>query len=125
MLYPYVKGDPIVTVDVKSKNGIWYTIPAYLDSGAAYSVFSKEYAFIFGLDIKKGRKINLTVGNGEKIDAFVHKLPVKFAGEVFLAEISFSPNLGVDTNILGLKSFFDNFQICFNDKKHQVEINRL
>src|SRR3989338_6618770 len=123
MLYSYINGDPIVAVDVKSKDGSWYVVPAYLDSGAGYSVFTKDYAFAFGLNLKAGRKINLTVGNGEKIDAYVHKLSVKFASKEFIAEISFSPNLGVGTNILGMKSFFDNFHICFNNKKSQVEIN--
>lgn len=98
---------------------------AYLDSSAGYSVFAKEYALAFGLNLKKGKKINLTVGNGEKIEAYVHRLPVKFASKEFIAEISFSPNLGVDTNILGMKSFFDNFHICFNNKKRQIEVNSI
>lgn len=125
MLYPYLDGEPIVTVDVKSTDNTWYAVPAYLDSGAAYSIFTMDYASAFGLHLKSGKKIFLTVGNGEKIDAYVHKLAVKFAEKELFADISFSPKLGTGTNILGMKSFFDSFHICFNNKKQQVEVHSL
>lgn len=122
MLNPYLDGEPIVTVDVKSRDNTWYAVPAYLDSGAAYSIFTMDYASAFGLHLKSGNKIFLTVGSGEKIDTYVHKLAVKFASKEFIAEISFSPQLGTGTNILGMKSFFDFFHICFDNKKRQVEV---
>jgi len=96
-----------------------------VDSGAGYSVFHADYAKALGINLKSGksgRKINLLVGNGSKIETFVHKIPVRFANQEFVAEISFSSGLGIGTNILGMKSFFDKFRICFNNKKRIVEV---
>jgi predicted aspartyl protease len=122
MVYPYIDGDPVVNLKVQAKGGIWYDVLAYVDSGAGYSVFHADYAKALGMDLKSGKKINLVVGDGSKIEAFVHKIPVRFAGREFTAEISFSPSLGIGTNILGMRSFFDRFRICFDNKRQRVEV---
>lgn len=122
MVYPYIDGDPVVHLKVQARDGVWYDVLAYVDSGAGYSVFHADYAKALGIDLKSGKKINLVVGDGSKIETFVHKLPVRFAGKEFTAEISFSPSLGIGTNILGMKSFFDKFRICFNNKRQRVEV---
>ena len=96
---------------------VLYTIRTY--------VFGNHFNFLrkmFEIYIYKGKEILLTVGDGSKIPAFVHRLSVFFANKHFLADISFSPSLGIGANILGLRSFFDNFRICFNNKKKVVEI---
>lgn len=122
MIFPYLDEEPIVPLEVKAADNKWIEFHAYLDSGAGYSVFHSDHAEVLGINIYKGKEINLTVGDGSKIPTFIHKLPVRFAGKKFIAQISFSPSLGIGTNILGMKSFFDNFKICFNNKKKQVEI---
>lgn len=122
MIFPYIEGEPIVYLEIKAKDENWYNIPAYVDSGAGYSVFHVDYAEALGINFRSGREVSLTVGDGAEIPTFVHKLPVRFAGKEFIAEISFSPSLGIGTNILGMKSFFDNFRICFNNKRKVVEI---
>lgn len=75
----------------------WYDI---------FSVFHSDHAEVLGLTLRKGRKIFFTVGNGEKIPGYIHKISVRFAGKEFLAEAAFSSSLGVGTNLLGLASFF-------------------
>lgn len=122
MIFPYINDEPVLAIEIQSKDGLWQQFFGYLDSGAGYSVFHKDVAEILKINLYKGRKIDLTVGDGSEIPTFIHKLPVRFAGKEFTAEISFSPSLGVGTNILGMKSFFDRFRICFNNKKQQVEI---
>lgn len=125
MIFPYLDNEPIVPLEIKSKNGEWIELHAYIDSGAAVSVFHSDHAELLGLTIQKGRKIFLTVGNGEEIPAYVHKIPVRFAGKEFSAEVSFSRSLGVGTNLLGLASFFDKFSICFYHRKKCVKIKEL
>ena len=125
MIFPYLDHEPIIPLEIKSVDGQWIEFHGYLDSGAAYSVFHADHAEVLGIDTYKGKEINLTVGDGSKISTFIHKLPVRFAGQEFIAEISFSSSLGIGTNILGMKSFFDNFKICFNNRKKQVEIINL
>ena len=125
MVFPYIDGGPVVHLKVRARDGAWYDVLAYVDSGAGYSVFHADYAKALGIDLRSGKKVNLVVGDGSKIETFVHKIPVRFAGKEFTAEISFSPSLGIGTNILGMKSFFDEFRICFNNKKQEVETTPL
>ena len=123
MNFPYLDGYQVVPVEFRDGSGKWHKFWGYLDSGAAHSVFHSDIADILGIDVhNKGERSDLTVGNGSKIETFVHKIPVRFAGEEFVAEISFSSGLGIGTNILGMKSFFDKFRICFNNKKQIVEV---
>lgn len=122
MIFPYIDDEPIISLDIQSKRGVWIEFHAYIDSGAGYSVFHSDNAEALGLKLEDGRKIFLTVGDGAQIPAYIHKVAVKFAGKEFVGEISFSPSLGVGTNLLGLASFFENFSICFHHKKKYVEI---
>lgn len=124
MTFPYIDNEPIIPLEIKATNGKWLEFYAYIDSGAGYSVFHSDHAELLGLDLKQGRKIFFTIGSGAQIPAYVHKVPVKFAGKKFQAEIAFSASLGVGTNLLGLASFFDRFSICFQHSKKHVEVGK-
>src|SRR3990167_2736794 len=107
MIFAYIDDEPIVPLEIQTRNGEWIEFHAYIDSGAGFSVFNSDHAEILGLNLKSGKEIFFTVGNGEKIAAYVHKVLVKFARRQFLAKIAFAPGLGVGTNLLGLASFFE------------------
>lgn len=125
MTFPYIDNEPIVPLEIRSKNGEWIEFHAYIDSGAGFSVFHSDHAEILGLKLQSGRKIFFTVGNGERIPAYLHKVPVKFATVRFLAEIAFAPRLGIGTNLLGLTSFFEKFSICFHHSMRSIEVSQL
>lgn len=115
---------PIIPLKIQGQAG-WLELEAYIDSGATLSIFNIDRAQILGFDYKKGKQIHLTVGDGGLLEVFVHKLKVQLAGEKFLAAIGFSKQLGVGFNLLGRRSFFDRFEICFNDRKRIVELHKL
>lgn len=115
---------PIIPLKLFGKEG-WISVEAYIDSGASISIFNTDRAEILGLDYKKGRKVHLTVGDGGLLEVFVHKLKADLAGHRFTAEVGFSKQLGVGFNLLGRRSFFDHFRICFDDKHRFVELNRI
>lgn len=124
MIFSYIDDEPIVPLDILSKKGIWIEFHAYIDSGAGFSVFHADDAEALGLKLEDGRKIYFTVGNGAQIPAYIHTVSVKFAGKKFQAQIAFSSSLGVGTNLLGLRSFFDKFSFCFHHFKKYVEIKQ-
>lgn len=124
MTFLYIDNEPIVPLEIQTKDGEWIEFHAYIDSGAGYSVFHSDHAEILGLKLEHGRKIFFTVGDGAQISAYVHKVDVNFAGKKFQAQIAFSSNLGVGTNLLGLVSFFDEFSFCFHHFKKYIEIKR-
>lgn len=124
MTFFYIDNEPIVPLEIQTKNREWIEFHAYIDSGAGYSVFHSDHAEVLGLKLEDGRKIYFTVGDGAQIPAYVHKVNVKFAGKKFEAQIAFSSSLGVGTNLLGLVSFFYGFSFCFHHFKKYVEIKQ-
>lgn len=123
MIFPYLDSEPIVPLEIQANSSEWIEFHAYIDSGAGFSVFHSDHAEVLGIKLEKGRKIFFTVGDGTRIPAYIHKIPVRFADKEFIAEIAFSKNLGVGTNLLGLASFFEQFSICFYHSKKYIEVN--
>jgi len=115
---------PIVDIEIWI-GGDWIIRDAYIDSGAAYTIFHSEMATTLGLNYKSGRCVMIRVGDGKLIPVYLHKLPVQFSGQKFTGTIGFSENLGVGFNILGRVSFFDRFRICFNDREKAVDTTYL
>jgi len=115
---------PIILLKIYGKGG-WISFEAYIDSGASFSIFSVDRAEILGLDYTKGKRVFLTVGDGSLIEVYLHRLKVELANKVFFAQIGFSKQLGVGFNLLGRRSFFDRFRICFDDLHRFVELTPL
>ncbi len=127
MRFPYLPVDkkefaPIIPLKMFGKDG-WIGFEAYVDSGASFSIFHIDRAEILGIKYEKGERIHMTVGDGGLIEVFIHRLKVRLAGEGFFADIGFSKQLGIGFNLLGRKSFFDRFRICFDDSYHFLELH--
>jgi hypothetical protein len=116
--------EPVVRVEFRSRER-WIETEAYVDSGASFSIFKPEIAEMLKISYLRGRKVSLTVGNGEGLPIYLNNLSVRFAGRVFNARIGFSDKLGVDFNLLGRSGFFEKFMICFNDKHRYLGITWL
>jgi len=101
---------------VRGKNG-WRSSWAYVDSGASYSVFSTEDALRLGLKLYDGEKTSMTVGNGDRICVYLFDLPLKIEDCEIMTTIGFSPDLGIQFNLLGRKDVFEKYKICFDDRE--------
>jgi len=112
---------PIIPIRLRSVEGEWITFDAYVDSGATYSIFTEEIGEILGIDVEKGDKIHITVGDGSLITAYLHSIEVWIGEYEFSAIVGFSKHLGIGFNILGRAGFFDRFRICFDEIKRTVE----
>lgn len=113
---------PIIPISLKGKSG-WLEVEAYIDSGASFSIFHSDKSDILGIDYTKGKLVYLTVGDGGLLEVYLHNLPVTVAQENFSAVIGFSKHLGSGFNLLGRKTFFEIFRICFDDVKRVVELS--
>src|SRR5574341_1727238 len=120
MKFPYVdlRGRLLPIVPVEVNNIEFY---AFVDSGATFSIFHSDIAEILDIKIEDGEKVFVTVGDGSLIPVYLHELRVKFAGKDFNASIGMSKKLGIGFDIIGRKSFFENFKICFDEKNKTVE----
>ena len=100
--------------------GQWFQTEAYVDSGASISIFSPLEAHRIGLDFTRGRKIFSTVGDGNAIPVYLHRLATKIGKSRLQATIGFSRQLGVGFNLLGRKDFFNRFDILFSDSRRTI-----
>ncbi len=126
MKFPYTvqrgKLLPIIPIELKYKKE-WFEFEVYVDSGAGFSIFHSDVAYILGLTIEKGDKGYVTVGDGSQIPVYYHKVDTRIGEYEFKATIGFSKRLGIGFNILGQKDFFDKFKICFDNKEWVVEFH--
>jgi len=129
MRFPYVQERgrflPIISLQLKGKGTKdWITFDAFIDSGASYSIFKAEIGDILELEVEKGEKTFITVGDGSRIIIYVHRLEIQIGDEEFEAGIGFSKQLGIGFNIIGRKGIFERFIICFNEKEKVGEFYR-
>lgn len=93
---------------------------AYVDSGAAYSIFKISEAEKAGLDYRAGKKLYIMVGDGSLIPVYLHKLEISIDEQRFQATVGFSEKLGVGFNLLGRADIFSKFTVCFNDQERKI-----
>ncbi len=129
MIFPYkkiggLKYGPVVPVVLKGL-GRWVPFEAFVDSGADYSVFHSDVACLIGLKPRSGKKKVVTVGDGDEMIVYVHTVRVRFCDFIFKASIAFSATLGSGFNLLGRETFFEKFQICFNDRDRILRATKL
>lgn len=99
----------------------WVEFRAFVDSGAGFSIFTYDALEVLGLDVRKGKREFVKIGDGSFIEVFAFRLPVKLAGREFEAKVGFSRSLGVGFNIIGRRNIFDRFRVCFDDLEKFVE----
>jgi predicted aspartyl protease len=111
---------PIVPIRLKGKTE-WLESRAYVDTGASYCLFHADVAEILGIKLEEGERNEMTLGDGNILKVYLHKLLVSIAGKKFVALIGFSKGIGIGFYIVGRKDIFDNFIVCFNEKEKQIE----
>lgn len=112
---------PFVTLAVQNQEQ-WFSLEAYVDSGAIYSVFTPGVAARIGLDYRGGRRTLIQVGDGGLIPVFLHDLKVQIGQSRFVAPIGFSDRLGIRFGVLGRSGFFDRFRVCFDERRYVVTL---
>lgn len=103
-------------------NGTLRTL-ALLDSGANYSLFTPEVAHGLGLDLKKGKKLQIGSIRGS-LPVYMHNIRLEFANRTFTCKIGFTETKTAEINILGRDNFFRQYRITFDDKAHTLTLER-
>ena|SRR3990167_3225747 len=128
LVFPYSlhKGRslPIIPIGIRSRNGQWWKINAYLDSGAFYSIFDDTVAELLELPLAKGGLRHAIVGDGDTIPFYVHQIELQVGKDQFPMAIGFSKQLKVGFNILGL-DLFDRYQTTFNNRKKVILMQKI
>lgn len=95
-----------------------------VDSGASISLLQPEVAEALGIEIRKGKKLELR-GLGGKVKGFIHKVDFIVAGVTFKSEAAFLEKGEVSFNILGRKGFFERFHIHFDESSKSISLDAL
>jgi len=110
---------PIIEVELSYKTNKVRTL-AYADTGATYSVFHSDFGEELGLDIHKGKRLDITIGDGGIIPVYLHDLSLRIDELKIKASIGFSSKLGTGINIIGRDGIIDEFMVCFNGRTKEV-----
>jgi len=112
---------PIIPIRLGSPSGRSVETDAYVDSGAAFSVFQPFEAIALGLDLSRGRPGTVTAGDGRLLHCSLFSLVLGVGIHEFTGEIGFSPDLHIGFNVLGLSGFFDRFrEVSFRHRARKL-----
>jgi hypothetical protein len=112
---------PIIPLSIRGAGGALVEVTAYLDTGAAFSIFHASEADAPGIDLSRGRKRQAIAGDGGVLKCAVLSLPVEVGNCRFLAETGFSRELRVGFNMPGLHGFFDRFsEVVFRHREKRA-----
>ena len=56
------------------EGGEWVVFDAYVDSGAAYSIFHVDVAKVLGIDVEGEGESFVVIGDGSGIRVYIHSL---------------------------------------------------
>lgn len=121
--FPYTlyKGrwDPIIPIHLQGPRG-WVPIWGYVDSGASFSILSVQSADRLGLQMSRGLRMNVVVGDGGLIPVYIHRLPIRIGTVELRARMGFSPRLGTGFDLLGRQDIFSHFDVTFSDTRKRL-----
>jgi hypothetical protein len=115
---------PMIPIKMRGRDR-WFEFWAFVDSGAAYSIFASKEGEGLGIDIREGRRTMVVVGDGSYIPVYLFNIPMRIGEIEFTSEIGFSERLGVGFNLLGRRDIFRIFKVCFSDMEEKVTFQKL
>lgn len=105
--------------------GVWHSVFAYVDSGAQYSVFDATIMASLRLPYQNAQRIELTVGDGNVLPIYLHRIRVSIGDDSFFAPIGFSEKLKIGFNLLGRAGIFGRFDVTFSDTRNRVTFTKV
>ena len=113
---------PVIPIKLKNKDlEIGYEI--LVDSGADICIFDAQMGEIIGIDVKKGKPMEVFGVGGKASVYYLHKVGIVVGGHKYDIEAGFMPNVAggvMPYGIVGQKGFFDIFVVKFDLLKKRV-----
>lgn len=121
--FPYLKHERFFVPSIPVRlllGGVWHSIFAYVDSGAQYSVFDATIMVSLQLSYENAQRIELTVGDGNILPVYLHRVRISIGDDMFFAPIGFSKELKIGFNLLGRAGIFSRYDVIFSDTRKMV-----
>lgn len=113
---------PLIPVKIVFKDKFLLT-EALIDSGSDYCIFPQEAAKVLNIPLKKAKMSRLTGFLEGKTNLFLYPVRLMIGNYTIEIVAGFAQEMSPYAPCtLGQKGFFDNFKVCFNKSKLQIEI---
>lgn len=125
--FPYIfhRGFYVPIIPIKLRIGDrWLERWTFVDSGATFSLLHPKAVEKTGIDYQKGQHRLVIVGDGNLLDAYFFRIPVRIEQWEFTCEIGICESFKVGFNVLGRKDVFEQFRVCFSDAKRIVTFHQ-
>ena len=127
VVYRYVhfrgRAVPLIPVGIKGPSP-WIRVWAYVDSGAAYSLFDASVARLIGIDWRTGRPMTATTGTGALLRFFLQPVALQMRRVRLRLDVGFSDELRIGFNVLGLDVFAQFDQVIFDARNRCLTFTR-
>ena len=112
---------PVLMLEIKTKDGNIWEVPAIVDSGADRTQVNFEYAAMLGINLGP-RGDSVGIGDG-RVEGYLGMFPFKIRNTDIAMEVPAtylkSGNVAV---LLGREVFFDAFRITFEQANNSFEL---
>lgn len=108
---------PAVEIHLKIKEGQWFRVSTYADSGADITIFPKSVSDILGLKLQDGQESTVTGVGGQEVKIFVHRIMIRVGDEELEIRAGFTEREDIPY-LLGRTDILTHFNILF--KKDRV-----
>jgi len=106
----------VIEMYLKTKEGEWFKVSPYADSGADITILPKSVCEILGLRLQDGQESVVTGVGGEEIKIFIHKIAVRIGDEEFEVRVGFAKREDIPY-LLGRTDILNHFNILFKKDK--------
>ena len=110
---------PVIPVEFWGR-GRWHKLWVYVDSGASFTILHTFEARRLGVKLKNCKRYLIVVAGDRKIPVFMKTLRMRMGRRSFPVEVGFCRALGGAFNLLGRKDVFENFEVCFDDRRETL-----
>jgi predicted aspartyl protease len=98
-------------------------VRALIDTGAAFSVLNRSLIGVLGINVRRGRSVDLVLADKSLLRAYLHAVQCEILGEPLTIDVAFAP--AADTaNVLGMSGLFDQMHVAFLHSERKVLLRR-
>jgi len=114
---------PLIQVRIRYKNKFLITT-SLVDSGSDYCIFPIDYAVELEIPLSKSKRSNFSGFSGESSSLYLYPIILSIGNYSAKVIAGFTESIGLYSySVLGQRGFFDNFKVCFDKSRNQIEIN--
>ena len=115
---------PVIQIILKNKeSAVGYHV--LVDSGADLCLFDAGMGEQIGIDVKKGKPIEIFGVGGKASIFYLHTVNIEVGGWSYNIEAGFMPEVAgrvLPYGIVGQKGFFENFIVKFDLLKEEIDL---